>query len=407
MRKRVFAALLALCLLAGTLPLSASASRQDVSTLEGFINKLVLDGNFYDYDCETIGAEEKSGEVNYYSAIAKVFSFPSCIDAEYDMSKNVYGLGFGTDGNYRTLPLSDAKWLYQNIFNWPDSTWDSMLAYAEGNRGYLDSGRKYVYIKNDKLYCMGGDRGDWPNRLETLAKRQNGSRLEVVFNWYTTDEYYGSPNKLDCRLYAEVEQKDLGGKKYWTVYRTKKLGTAENPLAVGGFDDVVSTDYFASPVVWAVETGVTNGAGKGRFNPGGACTRGQIVTFLWRAQGAPEPASSTSPFTDVQDPSQYYYKAVQWAVENGITGGTGDGKFSPGKACPRDQAVTFLWRAQGKPKAVSSSPFSDVKPGSFYEEAVNWAVANKITSGTGGGKFSPGKTCTRAEIVTFLYRAEQ
>ncbi len=405
--KKVLSFLLALCLLC-SLTLTASAATRDVSTLDGFLSKLILSGYFYDYDCDTINEKEASGVINYYTAVMKVFSSPSCIDMDaYDMAKNHYGLRFANEGNYRTLPLTDAKWLYQNIFNWSDATWENMLAYAQSRGGYLDSGRQYVYIKNGKLYCMGADRGDWPNRLETLAKRQNGNRIEVVLNWYTTEDYYGTPNMLKNRIYAEVEQKDIGGKNYWTVYRTKKLGTSENPLAVGGFDDVVSTDYYADPVVWAVGNGITNGVAPRQFNPKGACTRGHIVTFLWRACGSPEPETAASSFSDVQDTNQYYYKAVLWASENGITSGTGDGKFSPNKTCTRDQAVTFLWRSQGEPEAAPSSAFTDVKAGSFYEDAVNWAVANGVTSGTGSGKFSPGKTCTRGDIVTFLYRAEQ
>ena len=174
---------------------------------------------------------------------------------------------------------------------------------------------------------------------------------------------------------------------------------------VGGFNDVYEDDYYAKPVKWAVENKITSGTGNGKFSPGNSCTRGQIVTFLWRAAGEPEPAAAVNPFADVSA-TDYYYKAVMWAVENNITSGTGEGEFSPGASCTRNQAVTFLWRADGKPGASGGNTFVDVESGSYYEEAVNWAVANKITSGTGADKFSPGQVCTRGQIVTFLYRAK-
>ncbi len=168
------------------------------------------------------------------------------------------------------------------------------------------------------------------------------------------------------------------------------------------FTDVPAGEYYTEPVAWAVEKGITSGTGNGKFSPNAACTREQIVTFLWRNAGEPEPATTANPFSDVK-PSDYAYKAILWAVENNITSGTGQGKFSPKNPCKRSEAVTFMWRAADKPESTGSA-FSDVPAGAFYEKAVAWAVANGITSGTGKNKFSPGSTCTRGQIVTFLYR---
>ncbi len=192
------------------------------------------------------------------------------------------------------------------------------------------------------------------------------------------------------------------------VYLALRAGSPDTPdipdkPTVGGFGDVFEGDYYADPVAWAVENDITNGTGAGRFSPNDACNRGQIVTFLWRANGSPEPETTVNPFTDVKS-SDYYYKAVLWAVENNITTGTGAGTFSPKNTCTRDQAVTFLWRANGKPEPTAAASFTDVKPGSFYEKAVGWAVENGITTGAGPGKFNPGGVCTRGHIVTFLYR---
>ena len=129
------------------------------------------------------------------------------------------------------------------------------------------------------------------------------------------------------------------------------------------------------------------------------------MTFLWRAAGEPEVKDANNPFTDVKD-SAFYYNAVLWAVENEITSGVGNGRFNPGGKCNRGQIVTFLWRFSGKPEAAGENPFEDVKADAFYYDAVLWAVENKITSGTGAGKFSPNSVCTRGQVVTFLYRAE-
>ena len=171
------------------------------------------------------------------------------------------------------------------------------------------------------------------------------------------------------------------------------------------FTDVKESDYFLDPVLWAVEQGITSGTGNGRFSPEDTCTRAQVVTFLWRAMGKPEPESGENPFTDVTADA-YYHRAVLWAVENGITSGTGGGKFSPDDSCTRAQVVTFLWRAMGKAAPESEeNPFGDVKDTDYFYTPVLWAVENKITAGTGAGTFSPEDSCTRGQVVTFLYRA--
>ena len=203
----------------------------------------------------------------------------------------------------------------------------------------------------------------------------------------------------------------------WTVAEGKRtiyVGAASDNLLLNEevnvevfrFDDVKdAAQFYYNPVYWAVKNGITTGATPTTFNPKGACNRGQVVTFLWRAAGKPEPTNTNNPFSDVKEDA-YYYNAVLWAVEKGITEGTGNGKFSPSKTCTRGQIVTFLWRYKGMPEPKSTeNPFGDVKEDGFYYKAVLWAVENKITEGTGEGKFSPGKTCTRGQVVTFLYRA--
>ena len=170
------------------------------------------------------------------------------------------------------------------------------------------------------------------------------------------------------------------------------------------FVDVAGDAYYAPAVEWALKNEVTDGTSDTTFSPDAGCTRAQIVTFLWRAAGCPEPVGMSS-FTDVSADA-YYAKAVAWAAEQGITGGTGDGTtFSPDAVCTRGQIVTFLWRAEKSPAVGTANPFTDVEADAYYAGATNWAVENSITEGTGDGTtFSPANDCTRAQIVTFLYR---
>lgn len=175
------------------------------------------------------------------------------------------------------------------------------------------------------------------------------------------------------------------------------------PAAFLAFTDVPSNAYYEDAVNWAVDKGITTGVSANRFDPDGICTRAQAAAFLWRAAGSPAPKSSAMPFIDVPAGS-YYYDAVLWAVENGITKGTSDTTFSPNMTCTRAQIVTFLWRSQNAPAAGSSNPFTDVAASDYYADAVLWAVKENVTKGTGNTTFSPDDNCTRAQIVTFIWR---
>ena len=199
---------------------------------------------------------------------------------------------------------------------------------------------------------------------------------------------------------------DLGNGKYSFVMPDGKVSVEAEfvKTAATSFADVPANAYFADAVKWAVDKGITNGLSDTMFGPYESCTRAQIVTFLWRAAGSPEPKTASS-FTDVPA-SAYYAKAVAWAVENGITNGMTETTFAPNATCTRGQSVTFLYRAL-KGTASGSANFTDVKSDAFYADAINWAVANNVTNGTSNTTFSPNADCTRAEIVTFLYRAYQ
>lgn len=217
---------------------------------------------------------------------------------------------------------------------------------------------------------------------------------------------------LDTLTVLDGKDKDLkltekNGKFTFTMPASKVTVEGsfkeEFPDFPNPFSDIAPSDFCCDAVMWAVAKDITNGIGNYTFAPNQPCTRAQIVTFLWRAAGSPAPKSASN-FTDVPADA-YYAKAVAWAVENGITGGTGDGKFSPDATCTRAQAVTFLYRASGSPAVSGNAAFTDVAADAYYAAAVTWAEKNGITGGIGGGLFGSGQSCTRGQIVTFLYRA--
>ena len=206
----------------------------------------------------------------------------------------------------------------------------------------------------------------------------------------------------------EIKLTEKNGKYTFTMPASKvtvaAMFKAEQSTGKNPFTDVPAGSYYEDAVIWAVDKGITTGTSATTFNPNGICTRAQAVTFLWRAAGSPAAKSSAMPFADVKAGS-YYETAVLWAVENGITKGTSDTTFSPDATCSRAQIVTFLWRSQKSPAAGTANPFTDVKASAYYADAVLWAVKHNITVGTTFSIFSPDEECTRAQIVTFLYRA--
>ena len=216
-----------------------------------------------------------------------------------------------------------------------------------------------------------------------------------------------TPDKGYTVSNVKIDGRSIGAVKSYTFENVKRAHTIEVRFTrANEFIDVPSDSYFYEVVMWAVENGVTTGISASRFDPDAICTRAQAVTFLWRAAGSPKPETRTMPFTDVPVGS-YYYDAVLWAVENGITEGTSDTRFSPNATCSRAQIVAFLWRSEKSPAASSRNPFADVKSSAYYADAVLWAVKEDITKGTTNTTFSPDADCTRAQIVTFLWRCKK
>ena len=272
---------------------------------------------------------------------------------------------------------------------------------STGDRSYTahwryNGGYRYYTIK--ATAGAGGSISPYGN----VSVREGSDRTFTI----TPDKGYAVSN-------VKIDGKSIGAVRSYTFENVRHAHTIEvsfmkaggNPQT-GVFVDVATGSYYEDAVDWAVEKGITTGVSANRFDPNGVCTRAQAVTFLWRAAGSPKPETRTMPFTDVPAGS-YYYDAVLWAVENGITKGTSDTTFSPDDTCTRAQIVAFLWRSEKSPAASSRNPFTDVKPGAYYLDAVLWAVENGITKGTTAMKFSPDADCTRAQIVTFLWRCKK
>ena len=259
-------------------------------------------------------------------------------------------------------------------------------------------------VKNASNYLYGG-------LYRSYTNYSSGKLAE------NSDKFYYEPsrNQLDLSdvAYHTTRWAEAGKTVYipFTVYGTKNeeaTGTMAITIAqTMNFTDVKSSDFFYEPVRWAVNQGITNGTSATTFSPYKACTRAEIVTFLWRAAGSPEPTRSTNPFTDVNAVTHSaYYKAILWASQKGITSGTSATTFAPNQLCTRSQIVTFLYRYAGKPSSNYTNPFKDVSATNeaSYYNAILWAVGKGITTGTSATTFAPYASCTRGEAVTFLYR---
>ena len=263
---------------------------------------------------------------------------------------------------------------------------------------YNGSGHSYSYYTIKATAGAGGSISPSGN----VSVREGRDRTFTI----TPDKGYAVSN-------VKIDGKSIGAVKSYTFENVRRTHTIEvifmkangNPQT-GVFVDVATGSYYEDAVDWAVENGITKGTDDTHFSPDGICTRAQAATFLWRAAGSPKPETRTMPFTDVPVGS-YYYDAVLWAVENGITKGTSDTTFSPNMTCSRAQIVAFLWRSEKSPAAGTANPFADVKSDAYYADAVLWAVKENITKGTTSTTFSPNADCTRAQIVTFLWRCKK
>ena len=287
-----------------------------------------------------------------------------------------------------TVTLTDAK-AAETTFTMPAGTVELTASYIKNSFTGGSGGGGSVSTYTLTFETNGGSK-------ITSVSKSGGAAIDLTGYVPTRTGYDFDGWYSDAKLTDKITSVKLT--KNMTVYAKWTEKSDENP-----FTDVSGDAYYADAVIWAVGKGITSGTTATTFTPNNPCTRAQAVTFLWRAAGSPAPKSGVNPFADVKADA-YYYDAVLWAVEQGITKGTTDTAFSPNSTCTRAQIVTFLWRSQKSPTADGVNPFTDVAAGAYYNSAVLWAVENGITSGTTAATFSPNATCTRAQIVTFLYR---
>ena len=335
-----------------------------------------------------------------------------------------YTITFNVNGGIGTIPSQTTSG--QKLSSLPTATHSgsySFVGWYTAASGGTQITTAYVFSANTTVYAhwtyTGGSVGVGsytPSYTVSVDKTENGtitvspksaSKGSIVTITVKPDKGYTleTLRALDMSGYA-MELTENNGRFTFKMPASAVIVKAtfmDDNTMLNFFVDVKASDYFYDAVLWAAEKGVTSGADALHFSPNAPCTRAQIVTFLWRAAGSPAPKNMSS-FADVPADA-FYAKAVAWAVENGITGGTGDGKFSPDATCTRAQAVTFLYRASGAPAVSGNAAFSDVATNAYYAAAVKWAEKNGITGGIGGGLFGSNNNCTRAQIVTFLYRS--
>ena len=419
MKKRILSITLAVLMVLALLPFGAlAADTEDFSPYTNLIRQLMEEkdepfyGTFFDFDgdgqSEMIVASPYHGDHGNDTATVYVYGYyidetvpedsehhlicgdlglagfryapsgePSFTAAIVETSSGELGLLLHTEG---TNTIDDNP-RYQGLID--DYGEDSLHVFRNGNLEQIAEADYFIWhTAPDKE----GNAYYYPD-LSSFSVNHHSKTMEEYNDWI--DAFYDSLSVI--ALLSPYEALD---------------GLNENEmlaLSMTGFYDVPADQYYADPVVWALENGITNGTAPYEFSPESPCTRGQVVTFLWRASGTPEPKSASNPFVDVKT-DNYFYKAVRWAVEQGITNGMDLTHFGPDVPCTRAHVVTFLWRSHEKPAAGTSNPFSDVPANEYYTDAVLWAVKNEITNGMDATHFGPDSPCIRGQIVTFLYR---
>ena len=377
----------------------------------------VTDGN-------SLTAGKTSVTISYTEGgVTKTCTQAITVNAVTPPAPTEYTITFNVNGGIGTIPSQTTSG--QKLSSLPTATHSgsySFVGWYTAASGGTQITTAYVFSANTTVYAHwtytgGGSVGSYtPSYTVSVDKTENGtitvspksaSKGSIVTITVKPDKGYTleTLHALDMSGYA-MELTENNGRFTFKMPASAVIVKAtfmDDNTMLNFFVDVKASDYFYDAVLWAAEKGVTSGADALHFSPNAPCTRAQIVTFLWRAAGSPAPKNMSS-FADVPADA-FYAKAVAWAVENGITGGTGDGKFSPDATCTRAQAVTFLYRASGAPAVSGNAAFSDVATNAYYAAAVKWAEKNGITGGIGGGLFGSNNNCTRAQIVTFLYRS--
>ena len=382
-----------------------------------------LSGNYTDADTGALDASVATVELD--GVMVDVYSLGSKVTTLTDGGKYIL-VNTRANKPVTNLPYSGAAGL---LFTGtkeaaaPASVWTITAA----DNGY------YVQDLAGNYMTVGADSAALTGEAHALSLNYTGSTWTISENGAYLNHFGGSGSTRAAGWKNAAAATDAGSQ--WEIYQVS-VSQAENGTAItftgvgegstyvliGGtgyeitvtgdaeiyenpFTDVIEGKFYFEAVEWAVKNNITKGMTDTTFEPDTKCNRGQVVTFLWRAAGSPEPNTTEHSFTDVEE-GKFYYKAMLWAVEKGITKGMTETTFDPNGICTRGQVVTFLWRAKNKPAATNAEhSFTDVKEGKFYYDAMLWAVENKITEGMSSTTFAPNNTCNRGQVVTFLYRA--
>ena len=376
---------------------------------ENINDKLIFDAGVYKYGTGIIISCQRNLSVSYLgSDMFRVGVSPFCYGAIDGNGKQVLpfvyaGIRDYYDG-YFSVSLFRNAWSRQLALQTdsPSAKYHFMGCDLSDSGAYLTMG---IVDRN------GNALSSFDHEEATIS--QNGTVKLGMWNgelgwvwplgnngFFSTYKFWGKTYDYETIPATELT---LTGKSVSDILQERGIATSDTtnlPTAVGGFTDVKSNDYFADAVLWAVEKNITSGTSKTAFSPNETCSKAQILTFLWRANDSPEPTAA-NPFTDIKT-TDYFYKAALWAAEKGLLSGS---TFGANTDCTRAMTVEYLWKAAGSPTPSANASFTDVPANAEYAQAVAWAVENEITSGTGGGNFSPAATCTRGQIVTFLYRA--
>ena len=385
-------------------------------------NSLTINGTLQNNDmfiintnCEVVGIENAVDGENGQIRICKIFNninqLKECLELAKKNPKYYYEISADYTSASYEIQISEDLEIPENamVAGYDNCTFKVNKGCTLTNYGvmYMNAGTLAIEgtIKNEHVITLSWMYDEESNyQYSTMSLGENavytGSGI-IEIDSQTGKDYQDFINGFELSKF-DIEKQEYGEQCIWTL--TLKDNEEPDEPIENPFTDVPASEYYTEPVLWAVDQGITSGLKPNQFAPEDACTRGQVVTFLWRAKGCPEPTTTTHNFTDLKE-NEYYYKAVLWAVENGITSGLTKTTFGPDETVTRGQFVTFLHRAEGKPAYTVNNPFTDLKTGEYYYDAVLWAVENGVTSGLKPTLFGPDEPCTRGQVVTFLYRA--